>query len=208
MKRKNGTNGSSGQHENPAARSSSRGADDAELAVRASAGDREAFGELVQRYAGQARRVARAVIGNETDADDAAQDGFLAALRNLGRYDANRPFGPWLMRIVANAATDRRRRRKVRATEQVPPQTPYSGPGPDGIAARREFHAALEAALASLPERRRKAVVLFDVEGYSHDEVAGILKIPVGTARSDVFHARRALREALAGWEHLKEDML
>jgi len=45
------------------------------------------------------------------------------------------------------------------------------------------------------------------VEGYSHDEVAEILKIPVGTARSDVFHARRALREALAGWEHLKEGM-
>jgi RNA polymerase sigma-70 factor (ECF subfamily) len=91
--------------------------------------------------------------------------------------------------------------------EQVPPQTPYDGPGPDGLATRREFHAALEAALASLPERRRKAIVLFDVEGYSHDDVATILKIPVGTARSDVFHARRALREALAGWEHLKEEM-
>jgi RNA polymerase sigma-70 factor (ECF subfamily) len=65
----------------------------------------------------------------------------------------------------------------------------------------------LEVALASLPERRRKAIVLFDVEGYSHDEVATILKIPVGTARSDVFHARRALREELAGWEQLKEEM-
>ena len=51
------------------------------------------------------------------------------------------------------------------------------------------------------------AVVLFDVEGYSHNEVATALNIPVGTARSDVFHARRALRKALAGWEQLKEDM-
>lgn len=207
MKRKNGTDGSTSQHDNPAVRSNVRGSDDTDLAVRAFAGDLEAFGELVRRYAGQARRVARAVLGNEADADDAAQDGFLAALRNLGRYDADRPFGPWLLRIVANAATDRRRRRKVRTTEQVPAQTPYSGPGPDGLATRREFHAALETALASLPERRRKAVVLFDVEGYSHDEVAAILKIPVGTARSDVFHARRALRAALAGWEHLKEGM-
>jgi RNA polymerase sigma-70 factor (ECF subfamily) len=49
--------------------------------------------------------------------------------------------------------------------------------------------------------------VLFDVEGYSHDEVAAVLKVPVGTARSDVFHARRALRKALAGWEQLKEEM-
>lgn len=207
MKQKNGTDGSAGQHENPAVRSSNRGTEDAELAVRAFAGDREAFGELVQRYAGQARRVARAVLGNEADADDAAQDGFLAALRNLGRYDPARPFGPWLMRVVSNAASDRRRRRKVRTTEQVPPQTPYNGPGPDGLATRREFHLALEVALKTLPERRRKAIVLFDVEGYSHDEVATILKIPVGTARSDVFHGRRALREALAGWEHLKEEM-
>jgi len=207
VKRKNGTDDSISQHDNPAVRNNVRGMEDADLAVRAHAGDREAFGELVGRYAGQARRVARAVLGNETDADDAAQDGFLAALRNLGRYDANRPFGPWLMRIVSNAATDRRRRRKVRATEQVPAQTPYAGAGPEALTTRREFHAALQAALATLPERRRKAVVLFDVEGYSHDEVAAILKIPVGTARSDVFHARRALREALAGWEHLKEDM-
>lgn len=188
-------------------RTDSRVMEDAELAARAFAGDREAFGELVQRYAGQARRVARAVLGNEADADDAAQDGFLAALRNLGRYDPSRPFGPWLMRVVSNAATDRRRRRKVRATEEVPPETRDSGPGPDGLATRREFNAALERALATLPERRRIAVVLFDVEGYSHDEVAAALKIPVGTARSDVFHARRALRKALAGWEQLKEEM-
>ncbi len=207
MKRKNGTDSSGRQHDDHVVRSNNRDMEDAELAVCAQAGDREAFGELVSRYAGQARRVARAVLGNEADADDAAQDAFLTALRNLGRYDTARPFGPWLMRVVANTATDRRRRRKVRTTEQVPPQTPDSGPSPEGMATRREFHAALEVALATLPERRRMAVVLFDVEGYSHDEVAKILKIPVGTARSDVFHARRALREALAGWENLKEDM-
>ena len=198
---------SHGQRDESAVRNSYRGMEDAELAVRAHAGDIEAFGELVQQYAGQARRVARAVLGNETDADDAAQDAFLSALRNLGRYDANRPFGPWLMRIVANAATDRRRRRKVRTTEQIPPQTPDKGVGPDKMALRREFHSALEKALATLPERRRMAVVLFDVEGYSHDEVAKILKIPVGTARSDVFHARRALRDELGGWKELKEEI-
>ncbi len=184
------------------------GVKDPELAARAHAGDREAFGELVERHAGQARRVARAVLGNEADADDAAQDAFLAALRNLGRYDPSRPFGPWLMRIVTNAATDRRRRRKVRATEALPPQTADAGAGPDRLAMRREFRAALEVALASLPERRRIAVVLFDVEGYSHREIADVLKIPVGTVRSDVFHARRVLRVALAGWEHLKEEII
>jgi len=184
----------------------SKGMEDAELATLALAGDREAFGKLVERYAGQARRVARAVLGNEADADDAAQDAFLSALKNLGRYDASRPFGPWLMRIVANAATDRRRRQQVRAAEQISPQTPHTGPTPDREVSRRELRVALESALATLPERRRMAIVMFDVEGYTHQEIAEALRVPVGTVRSDVFHARRALRKELAAWQNLKEE--
>lgn len=181
---------------------------DAELAALAQAGDREAFGELVARYAPQARRVARAILGNASDADDAAQDGFLAALKHLGRYDPARPFGPWLMRIVANAARDRWRRRKVRAAEVISPSLPAGEPGPDRTAERRLFDEALRAALARLPEQQRLAVVLFDVEGYSHREIAQILDLPEGTVRSHVFHARRALRKALEGWRESREDTL
>lgn len=180
---------------------------DAELAALAQAGDREAFGELVRRYAAQARRVARAVLGHAEDADDAAQDGFLAALRHLGRYDPLRPFGPWLMRIVANAATDRLRRRRVRAAEPIPQAMAAPDAPPDREADRRAFHEALRRALARLPERQRIAVVLFDVEGYTHGEIAEVLGIPVGTVRSHVFHARRALRSALAAWRDWKEDV-
>lgn len=179
---------------------------DAELAALAAAGDREAFGELVARYAPQARRLARAILGNAADADDAAQDGFLAALKHLGRYDPARPFGPWLMRIVANAARDRWRRRKVRAAEEIPVTLPAEQPGPDRKAEERIFDEALREALAKLPEQQRLAVVLFDVEGYSHGEIARILDLPEGTVRSHVFHARRALRKALAEWREPKED--
>ncbi len=179
---------------------------DAELAALAQAGDREAFGELVARYAAQARRVARAILGNAADADDAAQDGFLAALKHLGRYDPTRPFGPWLMRIVANAARDRWRRRKVRAAEVLSATLPAGQPGPDRTAEQQLFDEALRSALAQLPEPQRVAVVLFDVEGYSHREIARILDLPEGTVRSHVFHARRALRKALAGWRESKED--
>ncbi len=178
---------------------------DAELAARAQAGDREAYGALVMRYAAQARRVARAILGNPEDADDAAQDGFLAALRHIGRYDPDRPFGPWLVRIVANAAADRRRRRKVRRTEELSPVAATAAPGPSEVTDRRALRAALETALADLPERQRIAVVLFDVEGYSHAEIAGMLGVPEGTVRSDVFHARRGLREPLAVWRTWKE---
>lgn len=173
---------------------------DAELAALAQAGDREAFGELVRRHAAPARRVARAVLGNPEDADDAAQDGFLSALRHVGRYDPSRPFGPWLVRIVANAAMDRLRRRRVRTADAIPPTLATHDPGPDREADKSALYAALRDGLSRLPQRQRVAVVLFDVEGYTHAEIADVLGIPVGTVRSHVFHARRALRSALAPW--------
>jgi RNA polymerase sigma-70 factor (ECF subfamily) len=176
-------------------------AGEADLVARTLSGERAAFGVLVERYAPQARRVARAVLGDPDEADDAAQDGFLSALVKLGQYDARRPFGPWLMRIVANAATDRRRRRQVRRVEQLDPGLVGGGPRPDTEAVRSELGERLRAALAELPPRRRTAVVLFDVEGYSHAEIAEMLGIPEGTVRSEVFHARRRLRALLADWK-------
>jgi RNA polymerase sigma-70 factor, ECF subfamily len=177
--------------------------DESALVGRALAGDRAAFGQLVQRYAGVTRRVARAVLGDPDDADDAAQDALLSALVKLGQYDPRRPFGPWLLRIVANAATDRRRRRRVRRVEPLDPGMVAGGARPDTAAERRALSERLRQALAELPERRRIAVVLFDVEGYSHAEIAEVLGVPEGTVRSEVFHARRRLRGLLADW---KED--
>lgn len=175
--------------------------DEARLVARTLAGDRAAFGTLVERYAAQARRVARAVLGDPDDADDAAQDGLLSALVKLAQYDPRRPFGPWLMRIVANAATDRRRRRTVRWTEQLDPGLAGGGPRPDADAERAALGERLRAALKQLTPRRRMAVVLFDVEGYAHGEIAEILGIPEGTVRSEVFHARRQLRALLQDWK-------
>src|SRR5467141_1972687 len=120
--------------------------DEADLVARAVSGEREAFGVLVERYAGVARRVARAVLGNPEDADDAAQDAMLSALVKLGQYDARRPFGPWLLRIVANAATDRRRRRNVRRVEPPDPSLVGGGPRPDALAVRNELGDRLRAA--------------------------------------------------------------
>jgi RNA polymerase sigma-70 factor, ECF subfamily len=178
---------------------------EAELAALAHAGDRDAFGELVARYAAQARRLARTILQDPDDADDAAQDGFLSAWRYLGRYDPGRPFGPWLLRIVANAAADRRRRRRVRQTDELSPTAAAKSAGPETVTDRRALKQAFAAALRLLPERQRVAVVLFDVEGYSHGEIAEMLSVPEGTVRSDVFHARRALREPLAAWRGWKE---
>src|SRR2546428_11375976 len=110
--------------------------DEAALVARALAGDRAAFGVLAERYAAPARRVARAVLDDPDDADDAAQDALLAALVKLQQYDPRRPFGPWLIRIVANAATDPRRRRSVRRPAPRVRRAPVPGARPARRAAR------------------------------------------------------------------------
>ncbi len=170
---------------------------DAELVARARAGDSAAFGEVVARYGPTVRRVTRAILRQADDADDAAQDAFLSAWRALGRFDPARPLGPWLVRIAINAARDLERRRRLRSARPLADQEPAPDAPPDRLANRGLLRERLELALARLPERQRLVVLLFDAEGYAHGEIAELLGVPAGTVRSDLFHARRALREAL-----------
>jgi RNA polymerase sigma-70 factor (ECF subfamily) len=170
---------------------------DAELAGRAARGDGEAFGQLVERHALVARRIARAALLDPHDADDAVQDATFSAWRHLDQYDGARPFAPWFLRIVVNAAADLRRRRGVRRVDQVPEAIPDPGPSPELSTDRALLRERLDVALRTLPERHRIAVVMHDAEGFGHAEIAGMLGVPEGTIRSDVFHARRALRAVL-----------
>lgn len=167
-------------------------------AGRAQAGDADAFGHLVQRYAAVARRVARVILQDPDDADDAAQDAFLAAWRKIDQYDPRRPFRPWFLKIVANTARDLRRARRVRETRPLLPDVPSEEATPAQKTERLIVGEQIERALADLPERQRLAVIMFDVEGYPHADIADILGVPPGTVRSLVFHGRRALRKALS----------
>jgi RNA polymerase sigma-70 factor (ECF subfamily) len=175
-----------------------------ELIERARLGDTDAFGQLVESYAGFVRRLARTVLRNPDDADDAAQEAFFAAWRFHDRFDPRRPFRPWLAQIALNAARDLKRRRTVRQTEQLRPESASPRDNPLAITEQTMLRERLDAALAELPERQRLALVLFDVEGFSHAEAGELLGIPEGTARSDVFHARRRLRKML-GQEEANE---
>lgn len=167
------------------------------LATRARGGDAHAFGALVDRHVASARRLARSLLLDPEDADDAVQDGLLAAWRAIGSYDPLRPFRPWLQRIVLNAARDLRRRRTVRRTEPLPFDRASEGADPAVDAERADLRRRLDEALVQLPERQRVVVTLFDVEGYPHADIAGLLGVPEGTVRSDLHHARRRLRTAL-----------
>jgi RNA polymerase sigma-70 factor (ECF subfamily) len=160
----------------------------------------------VDRYQLAVRRVTRAVTGEDHDADDAAQDAFLSALDRIETYDRSRPFGPWLMRIAQNAAIDLLRRRSVRKAEPLDEAVTARGRDPLQHAEAAEIRAALARALAALPERQRVAVALFDIEGWPHAAIAESLGVPEGTVRSDLFHARRRLREALGSFDPMQED--
>lgn len=168
--------------------------DDAALVQAARAGDAGAFDALVRLHQRRAYAVARAITIEHEDAEDAVQDAFLHAYRALGRFDAAYPFGAWLARIVANAALDLVRRRRVRVTDEIPANAalPFRDP-----AESAELNARLKQALAGLPPRQRAVLVLHDVEGYRHAEIGTMLGMPEGTARSDLHHARTMMRRAL-----------
>jgi RNA polymerase sigma-70 factor (ECF subfamily) len=166
-----------------------------ELVLSAQRGSREAFAELIRAHQRRAYAVARAIVLDHHDAEDAVQDGFLHAYRALGRFRPGEPFGAWLHRIVANAALDLQRRRKVRTTVVLPETIalPFRDPAESDELRRR-----LSAALEQLTDRQRSVIVLHDVEGFRHAEISEMLGIPEGTARSDLHHARAALRRMLS----------
>lgn len=171
-----------------------RRAHERDLVMQAQRGSRESFAALVRLHQARAFAVARAITLTREDAEDAVQDAFLHAYRALDRFRPDQPFGAWLNRIVANAALDIGRRRKVRDADQLPETVaaPFRDPAADA-----ELRARLEAGLARLTERQRAVIVLHDVQGYTHGEIGGMLAIPEGTARSDLHHARAALRRML-----------
>lgn len=173
---------------------SERPANEHELVLAAQRGQRSAFSELVRMHERRAYAVARSIVANHEDAEDAVQDGFLHAYRALDRFLPDQAFGAWLHRIVANAALDITRRRKVRDADELPETvaSPFRDP-----AEGSELRSRLTAALDMLPARQRSVIVLHDVEGFKHSEIGTILGIPEGTARSDLHYARTQLRAIL-----------
>jgi RNA polymerase sigma-70 factor, ECF subfamily len=173
-------------------------ATDARLVARAREGDRAAFEQLVRRHLGTAYSVALAELADARDAEDAVQDSFITALERLDDCRDAAAFGAWLRQIVRNRARTVRRRERLRDTEDL--STVASAAGRENPARdleRNDLRDRLETALATLPATQRSIVLMHDLEGYRHREIAVELGIPEGTVRSHLFLARRALRKLL-----------
>jgi len=170
---------------------------DGDLVRRARRGDERAFGMLVERYQRPAYAVALSVTGRHEDAEDAAQEAFLVALDRLEECRSPERFGGWLMTIVRNRSKNLVRREALRETDEVPPGARSRIPTPDRVAETTELRGLLKEALMRLPEMQRQIVLLHDLEGWKHREIADQLDLPCGTVRSHLHFARKALRTAL-----------
>ena len=169
------------------------------LIRRSQAGDKEAFGVIVRRYAGAARGAAFALLGGEEDAFDASQEAFVRAWRGIGRFNLKAPFYPWYARILRNVCISRLRRRKPRAAqlEDFHPD-PKAESDPFVLAERNERRDRIWASVMQLPLRLREVIVMRHFQELSYDEMAVALGIPVGTVMSRLHAARRTLRDKLA----------
>lgn len=168
--------------------------DERALVFAAQRGDRDAFGGLVRLHQKRMYAVARAIVLVHEDAEDAVQEAFVRAFQALDRFNPEQAFGAWLNRIVANAALDIARRRKVRATDELHDTVADRFEDPGEL---DELRDRLAEALEELPDRMRSVLVLHDVQGFAHAEIGEMLGIPEGTARSDLHHARQRLRKRL-----------
>ena len=180
-----------------------RAADETELIRKATRGDREAFGILVERYQRRVIGVALAVVHNPEDALELAQETFVRAFENLRSFESRSSFSTWLYRIAANLAIDLRRRERrhtfVRGDEAETEIERLPSPAGDSFAefSRGELNYRLRAALDELTPDHRAVILLREVEGLSYDEISDMLQCPRGTVMSRLHYARNRLRDIL-----------
>jgi RNA polymerase sigma-70 factor (ECF subfamily) len=177
---------------------------DGTLVLRARRGDAPAFEALVRRHYGTAYAVAMGQVGNGMDAEDVCQDAFIRALEKLDNCRDPDKFRAWLMQIVRNGAHNFRDYRRVRDASDL---DTVAAAAPDNSVRdleQQELGGALSSALEQLNDVPRQVVLLHDLEGMRHKEIAQTLDISEGMSRQHLFQARKLLRVAL-GHQALQE---
>jgi RNA polymerase sigma-70 factor (ECF subfamily) len=179
---------------------------DEDLLRRFAGGARDALEELFRRYRQAAYRVAHRLLGNEADALDAVQDGFVKALTHLHSFQGRSSFKTWLLRVVSNAALDMGRQRGRRETLSLDAAEAGDLGGDRLLTAdgstrgleQADLRGLLDQALATLSEAQRQTFVLYADAELSYREVADLLGISIGTVMSRLFYARQKLRTYLS----------
>ena len=176
---------------------------DQALVATALGGELDAFNQLVVLYQDYLFSMTMRVVRDQDVAEDAVQEAFFSAYRNLARFSGP-SFRAWLTRISINAARDMLRKRKRRPSEPYPeweddswqPPAPASE-GPEQVSLAGQQRSAISDCLDGITHDQRTAIVLFDVQGYDYGEIAAITGVSVGTVKSRIHRGRLALRECL-----------
>ncbi|MCA9936606.1 MAG: sigma-70 family RNA polymerase sigma factor [Ardenticatenaceae bacterium] len=183
-------------------------ADEQDWQRRAAQGDRAAFAWLVQQHQTAVFNVAYRLLGNRRDAEDAAQEAFLRAFRNMARFDSQRPFRPWIKRITTNLCLNRLEAQRVRPaiTEADVGNTDnpanldewaHHNPTPEQRMLAQEQAGDIRAAILQLPPHYRAVIELRHFQELSYEEMAVVLERPLSSVKSDLFRARKKLGDLL-----------
>jgi RNA polymerase sigma-70 factor (ECF subfamily) len=191
----------------------SRAESDAELVARLQAGDDAAFETVVRTHGGRLLAVARRLLGNDADAQDAVQDAFVRAFKAIHTFEARSQLSTWLHRIVVNTALMKLRERKRRPTDSIEELLPtYATDGHQTVAARdwsdavlerKETSAIVRDAITRLPDQYREVLVLRDLEERDTAEAAELLGTTSNVVKVRLHRARQALRTLLDREFHL-----
>lgn len=168
------------------------------LVGRARAGGKEAFGLLVDRHSRMVYNLAFRISGSHEQAEDIAQEAFLRAYRALAKFEGKSQFSTWLYRIVSNVALNKLERDPSErfAADRIDPASHHEGPAQ--TVARREREEQVRRAVLSLPPNYRLVITLHHLQGFSYDEVAETLELPLGTVKTYIFRAKQILKQSLA----------
>lgn len=159
-------------------------------------GKKEAFAQLLTHYKGQVFRHAFAMLGDRMEAEDISQEAFIKVYYSLNKLESEYAFTSWLTRIVSRLCYDRIQKRRKETTMLFNGRLKDVGE-PDQIIERTQLQLTITEAMAKISPEHREAIVLRDVEGYSYEEIAKILEIPLGTVKSRINAARLALRNVM-----------
>jgi RNA polymerase sigma-70 factor, ECF subfamily len=176
---------------------------DEELIERARSGDRAAFGDLVERYQQAVFRAALAALRSREDAEEVAQDTFVAAFRKLDHFRGDSSFKTWLLSIAWNRAIDRRRSagewfRRFVSRDDEPRREPASPqPSHEQALIDDESRREVRRVLRTLPAKYRDALLLSAGGEHTFEEIASILRVPVGTAKWRAMEGRRLLKRKI-----------
>ena len=166
-----------------------------ELLERARAGDRRAMGDLYEAHARRVYTVVRRLVGDDHLAEDLAQEAWVRAFEKLHLFRGEAAFGTWIYRLATNVALNRLRRSAKRDGVEAAADLPRVVKAPDEAVVNRRI---LTVALDQLPPGYRRVLVLHDLEGWTHEEIATSLSCSAGTSKSQLHKARARMRDLIA----------